>query len=276
METSNHEIVGQSFEVIRDEIRLLRQEITKYLEVWGNSQVVVKDFERKDCRDEIDILKTHNYQRTFDGEIKDMAEDFDNKDVDSETEDAEVVIAQSSVKTTIISDFTSDFTGDNQKQENKHATQKVHIGNCPFHFDCLVFANSCFVNGGVVWKDLISSLERDKLQQGVYYPFDPGNYKKSDSVELGICCVTTTNVRNLAINVVVAAALYDPGGSGVASASDVGDDVVMARWLQSASLQDFSYPLASTCIDQRLLPNLLMLCYEVHSAKKKQRLLNLI
>ncbi|KAM7268125.1 hypothetical protein ACFE04_010291 [Oxalis oulophora] len=92
METSNHEIVGESFNEIRDEITKIRQELRKYLEEWGNTQVVVEDSEKKDCVDEIDILKTHNYQRTFDGEIKAMAEDFDNKDVDSEIEDAEVFV----------------------------------------------------------------------------------------------------------------------------------------------------------------------------------------
>ncbi|KAM7274336.1 hypothetical protein ACFE04_029000 [Oxalis oulophora] len=91
METSNHEIVGESFNEIRDEITKIRQELRKYLEVWGNNRVVVQDSEKKkDCVDETDILKTHNYQTTFDGEIKAMAEDFNNKDVDSESEDLEV------------------------------------------------------------------------------------------------------------------------------------------------------------------------------------------
>ncbi|TYH33680.1 hypothetical protein ES332_D13G075700v1 [Gossypium tomentosum] len=35
-------------------------------------------------------------------------------------------------------------------------------------------------------------------------------------------------------------------------------DAVMARWLQSAGLQHLAFPLTSTGIDQRLLPNLLM------------------
>ena len=60
------------------------------------------------------------------------------------------------------------------------------------------------------------------------------------------------------------AALYDgdgplhnavlAGGGG----SDAGGDAVMARWLQSAGLQHLASPLASTGIDHRLLPNLLM------------------
>ncbi|KAM7264648.1 hypothetical protein ACFE04_002331 [Oxalis oulophora] len=250
--------------ILPGNIGALQYQLRKYLEVWGNTQVVVEDSEKKDCVDEIDILKTHNYQTTFDGEIKAMAEDFNNKDVESENEDVEVVIAQTSVMTTII----SDFTGDNQNLESNHTTQKVQIENCPSHLDFLVFA--CFVNGGAVSQELILSLEIDKWEQLIYYSFDPGIDKKSDSVEFGTSCV-----RNLTINV-VAAALYDPGGSDVAFASDTGDDVVMARWLQSASLQYFAYPLASTCIDQCLLTNLLMQCYEVHSAKKKQRLLKLL
>jgi len=47
-----------------------------------------------------------------------------------------------------------------------------------------------------------------------------------------------------------AAALLDHSG-------DAGD-AVMARWLQSAGLQHLASPLASTAIDHRLLPNLLM------------------
>ncbi|KAM7252615.1 hypothetical protein ACFE04_008124 [Oxalis oulophora] len=152
METSNDEIVDQSFNEIRDEITKLRQELAKYLEVWGNSRVVVEDSARKDSDDEIDILEIHNSQRTFD-------------------EDSEVVITQCEIKTILISNH---FSGDNQKQENKHATQKLQIGNYPFHFDFLVFDYSCFVNGGVAWEDLISPLECDNMHQGVYHLFDPG------------------------------------------------------------------------------------------------------
>lgn len=60
-----------------------------------------------------------------------------------------------------------------------------------------------------------------------------------------------------------AAALYDHAGAvplhgaAAGTATDAGD-AVMARWLQSAGLQHLASPLASTAIDQRLLPNLLM------------------
>lgn len=60
-----------------------------------------------------------------------------------------------------------------------------------------------------------------------------------------------------------ATALYDhsstAGGSmhNAGPGSDAGD-AVMARWLQSAGLQHLASPLASTGIDHRLLPNLLM------------------
>lgn len=50
----------------------------------------------------------------------------------------------------------------------------------------------------------------------------------------------------------MATALYDHSGNA-GPAGDAGD-AVMARWLQSAGLQH----LASTGVDQRLLPNLLM------------------
>ena len=57
----------------------------------------------------------------------------------------------------------------------------------------------------------------------------------------------------------VATALYDhaAGGGPLHNAGPAGD-AVMARWLQSAGLQHLASPLASTGIDQRLLPNLLM------------------
>ncbi|KAM7267799.1 hypothetical protein ACFE04_009965 [Oxalis oulophora] len=116
------------FEEIRNEITMLRQELTKYLEVWGNFQVVAEDFEKKDCGDEIDILKTHTYQSTFDGEIKAMAKDFNNKDVDSESEDPEVVITQYDLKTTLVSNH---FNGDTQNA-NVNGTIPGFIGGDVF------------------------------------------------------------------------------------------------------------------------------------------------
>jgi kinesin family protein 2/24 len=59
-------------------------------------------------------------------------------------------------------------------------------------------------------------------------------------------------------------ALYDGGGPlhnavpAGGGGSDAGGDAVMARWLQSTGLQHLASPLASTGIDHRLLPNLLM------------------
>lgn len=56
-----------------------------------------------------------------------------------------------------------------------------------------------------------------------------------------------------------ATALYDHAGAGsLHYAAGPATDAVMARWLQSAGLQHLASPLASTAIDQRLLPNLLM------------------
>ena len=58
-----------------------------------------------------------------------------------------------------------------------------------------------------------------------------------------------------------ATALYDhPGGGTLHNAGPASDagDAVMARWLQSAGLQHLASPLASTGIDHRLLPNILM------------------
>ena len=54
-------------------------------------------------------------------------------------------------------------------------------------------------------------------------------------------------------------ALYDHAGGGgsLGPSADAGD-AVMARWLQSAGLQHLASPLASTGIDHRLLPNILM------------------
>ncbi|MCE2055291.1 hypothetical protein HAX54_042360 [Datura stramonium] len=60
-----------------------------------------------------------------------------------------------------------------------------------------------------------------------------------------------------------ATAVYDhPGNAG-----PVGDagDVVMARWLQSAGLQHLASSLASTGVDHRLLPNLLMQILRIHT-----------
>ncbi|XP_044479985.1 kinesin-like protein KIN-13A [Mangifera indica] len=84
-------------------------------------------------------------------------------------------------------------------------------------------------------------------------------------------------------NAAAATALYDHAGAGVGGSmhnnagptSDAGD-AVMARWLQSAGLQHLASPLASTGIDQRLLPNLLMQGYGAQSAEEKQRLFKLM
>ncbi|XAR57078.1 Plus-end-directed kinesin ATPase [Bertholletia excelsa] len=76
-----------------------------------------------------------------------------------------------------------------------------------------------------------------------------------------------------------ATALYEhPGGGSLHNAgigTDAGD-AVMARWLQSAGLQHLASPLASSGIDQRLLPNLLMQGYGAQSAEEKQRLFKLM
>ncbi|XP_059632734.1 kinesin-like protein KIN-13A [Cornus florida] len=76
-----------------------------------------------------------------------------------------------------------------------------------------------------------------------------------------------------------ATALYDHSGGGslhnAVPASDAGD-AVMARWLQSAGLQHLASPLASTGIDNRLLPNLLMQGYGAQSAEEKQRIFKLM
>ncbi|KAF2313886.1 hypothetical protein GH714_018593 [Hevea brasiliensis] len=80
-------------------------------------------------------------------------------------------------------------------------------------------------------------------------------------------------------NAAAATALYDHAGGGpmhnAGPVSDAGD-AVMARWLQSAGLQHLASPLASTGIDQRLLPNLLMQGYGAQSAEEKQRLFKLM
>ncbi|KAK4755662.1 hypothetical protein SAY87_009419 [Trapa incisa] len=72
-----------------------------------------------------------------------------------------------------------------------------------------------------------------------------------------------------------AAALYDGSLHNAGSVSDNGD-AVMARWLQSAGLQHLASPLASTGIDQRLSPNLLIQEYGAQSTEEKQRLLKLM
>ncbi|KAK6930169.1 Kinesin motor domain [Dillenia turbinata] len=75
-------------------------------------------------------------------------------------------------------------------------------------------------------------------------------------------------------NAAAATTLYDhPHNTG--PAGDAGD-AVMARWLQSAGLQHLASPLASTGIDHRLLPNLLMQGYGAQSTEEKQRLYKLM
>ncbi|XP_038700572.1 kinesin-like protein KIN-13A isoform X1 [Tripterygium wilfordii] len=80
-------------------------------------------------------------------------------------------------------------------------------------------------------------------------------------------------------NAAAATAFYDHAAGGslhnAGSSGDAGD-AVMARWLQSAGLQHLASPLASTGIDQRLLPNLLTQGYGAQSAEEKQRLLKLM
>uniref|UniRef100_A0A6M2EXY1 Kinesin-like protein n=1 Tax=Populus davidiana TaxID=266767 RepID=A0A6M2EXY1_9ROSI len=74
-----------------------------------------------------------------------------------------------------------------------------------------------------------------------------------------------------------ATALYDHASAGgsLGPTSDAGD-AVMARWLQSAGLQHLASPMASTGIDHRLLPNILMQGYGAQSAEEKQRLFKLM
>uniref|UniRef100_A0A2P2MI04 Kinesin-like protein n=2 Tax=Rhizophora mucronata TaxID=61149 RepID=A0A2P2MI04_RHIMU len=80
-------------------------------------------------------------------------------------------------------------------------------------------------------------------------------------------------------NAAAATTLYDHAGGGSlhhsGPTSDAGD-AVMARWLQSAGLQHLASPLASTGIDHRLLPNILMQGYGAQSAEEKQRLFKLM
>lgn len=69
-----------------------------------------------------------------------------------------------------------------------------------------------------------------------------------------------------------AAALYDYGGSLHSMGSSIdSSDPVTARWLQSAGLQHLA-PMASTGMDHRLLPNLLMQGYGAQSLDEKQKL----
>ncbi|XP_024022657.1 kinesin-like protein KIN-13A [Morus notabilis] len=80
-------------------------------------------------------------------------------------------------------------------------------------------------------------------------------------------------------NAAAATALYDHAAAGslhnAGSAGDAGD-AVMARWLQSAGLQHLASPMASTGIDNRLLPSLLMQDYGAQSAEEKQRIFKLM
>ncbi|KAI5581103.1 hypothetical protein BDE02_08G198900 [Populus trichocarpa] len=82
---------------------------------------------------------------------------------------------------------------------------------------------------------------------------------------------------NAAAAAATATALYDHAGAGgsLGPTSDAGD-AVMARWLQSAGLQHLASPMASTGIDNRLLPNILMQGYGAQSAEEKQRLFKLM
>lgn len=59
-------------------------------------------------------------------------------------------------------------------------------------------------------------------------------------------------------NAAAATAFYDNAASGSLQNGGDASDAVMARWLQSAGLQHLASPVASTSVDQRLLPNLLM------------------
>lgn len=71
-------------------------------------------------------------------------------------------------------------------------------------------------------------------------------------------------------NAAAATALYDhaggAGGGSLHNAGSAGDagDAVMARWLQSAGLQHLASPMASTGIDNRLLPSLLMQVFKFY------------
>ncbi|CAA7057548.1 unnamed protein product [Microthlaspi erraticum] len=76
-------------------------------------------------------------------------------------------------------------------------------------------------------------------------------------------------------NAAAATALYDGALHNAGPANETGD-AVMARWLQSAGLQHLASPVASTGIDQRHLPNLLMQGYGAQTAEEKQRLFKLM
>lgn len=80
-------------------------------------------------------------------------------------------------------------------------------------------------------------------------------------------------------NAAAATALYDhTAGAGTlhnAGPTNDAGDAVKARWLQSTGLQHLASPLASTAIDNRLHPNVLM-GYGAQSAEEKQRLFKLM
>ncbi|XP_010551072.1 PREDICTED: kinesin-like protein KIN-13A [Tarenaya hassleriana] len=76
-------------------------------------------------------------------------------------------------------------------------------------------------------------------------------------------------------NAAAATALYDGSLHSAGPANDAGD-AVMARWLQSAGLQHLASPVASSAVDQRLLPSLLMQGYGAQTAEEKQRLFKLM
>ncbi|KAL1220527.1 Kinesin-like protein KIN-13A [Cardamine amara subsp. amara] len=76
-------------------------------------------------------------------------------------------------------------------------------------------------------------------------------------------------------NAAAATALYDGALHNAGPTNEAGD-AVMARWLQSAGLQHLASPVASTGIDQRHLPNLLMQGYGAQTAEEKQRLFKLM
>ncbi|CAH2078952.1 unnamed protein product [Thlaspi arvense] len=76
-------------------------------------------------------------------------------------------------------------------------------------------------------------------------------------------------------NAAAATALYDGALHNAGPTNEAGD-AVMARWLQSAGLQHLASPVASTGVDQRHLPNLLMQGYGAQTAEEKQRLFKLM
>lgn len=70
-------------------------------------------------------------------------------------------------------------------------------------------------------------------------------------------------------NAAAATALYDhTAGAGTlhnAGPTNDAGDAVTARWLQSAGLQHLASPLASTAIDNRLLPLMQVLCFPFYT-----------